>query len=312
MLDLLVFAVGCVCAAIGGELFVHGLVGIANLGRLPKGVVAATVGAFATSSPELIVGITSALDGVPEISFGDVTGSNIVNIALILAIPTIMFGIKVTRESTVRDLPFALAVFPILGLAAVDGTISRQDAGLLLLVFFVWLGFVVLWALRNRIDETGEGGASRFFIFATGLVGLLMLFLAGQLIVSGATGLAAAAGLPAFFIGATIVALGTSVPELATVVVSSMRGHQDVGVQTILGSNIFNSLFIVPIAALIHPIGVGGDALWTTLAVGFGATVLTIPIIGTQLGRWRGWTLIALYAGYIAVSTFAVVKLAPH
>lgn len=312
MPDLLIFAIGCLCAAIGGELFVHGLVGIASLGRLPKGVVAATIGAFATSSPELIVGITSALDGVPEISFGDVAGSNIVNIALILAVPAIMFGLKVTRESTIRDLPFALAVFPILGLASVDGTISRQDAGLLLLVFVVWLGLVVLWALRNRIAEAANGGASRVFILATALVGLLMLFLAGQLIVSGATGLATAAGLPAFFIGATVVALGTSVPELATVVVSSLRGHQDVGIQTILGSNIFNSLFIVPVAALIHPIGVGGDALWYTLAVGFTATMLTIPIVGFQLGRWRGWALVAIYGVYIAVSTLAVVNLGHH
>jgi len=312
VLDLSIFALGCLCAAIGGELFVHGLVGVANLGRLPRGVVAATIGAFATSSPELIVAITSALDGVPEISFGDVTGSNIVNVALILAVPTIMFGLKVTRESTFRDLPFALAVFPILGIAAVDGRISHEDAFLLLLVFVVWLGMVVLWALRNRVTEETEGAASRVFIFATGIVGLLTLFLAGQLIVSGATGLAAAAGLPAFFVGATIVALGTSVPELATVVVASLRGHQEVGVQTILGSNIFNSLFIVPVAALIHPIGVGGDALWFTLAVGFGVTLLTVPVISFQLGRWRGWSLVAIYALYIAASAMAVSQLSQH
>jgi cation:H+ antiporter len=312
MLDLLVFVVGCLCAAIGGELFVHGLVGIANLGRIPKGVVAATIGAFATSSPELIVGITSALDGVPEISFGDVAGSNIVNIALILAIPTLMFGLRVTRESTVRDLPFALGIFPILGIAAVDGQISYEDALLLFLVFVVWLGLVVLWALRNRMAEAPEDVGSRVFIYATAIVGLLTLFLAGQLIVTGATGMASAAGLPAFFVGATIVALGTSVPELATVLVASLRGHQEVGVQTILGSNIFNCLFIVPVAAVIHPIGVGGDALWLTLGVGFFVTLLTVPVLSFQLGQWRGWALLTIYALFIAASTIAVSNPGQH
>lgn len=312
MLDLLVFVVGCLCAAIGGELFVHGLVGIANLGRLPRGVVAATVGAFATSSPELIVGITSALDGVPEISFGDVTGSNIVNVALILAIPIVIFGLRVSRESTLRDLPFALAIFPIIGVAAVDGEVSREDALLLLLVFFIWLGLVILWALRYRAAEAAEGVGSRVFIYATATVGLLTLFLAGQLIVTGATGLAAAAGLPAFFVGATIVAVGTSVPELATVVVAAFRGHQDVGVQTVLGSNIFNCLFIIPVAALIHPIGAVGDALWLTLGVGLFVTLLTVPVISFQLGQWRGWALLTIYALFMAASTIAVSSPGQH
>jgi cation:H+ antiporter len=301
MIDLLLFAAGCLCAAIGGELFVHGLVGIANLGRLPKGVVAATFGAFATSSPELIVGITAATNGVPEISFGDAMGSNIVNIALVLAIPTLLLGLNATREATFRDLPFALALFPIVALTVTDGRIDREEALLLLLVFAVWLAVVVLWALRNRSNEV-EPGANPFFIAATSIVGLLMLFLAGQLIVSGATGIAAAAGLPTFVVGATVVALGTSVPELATVLVSSLRGHQDVGLQTILGSNIFNSLFIVPTAALIAPISVGWSTAVPTLAVGFAVTLLTVPLLRLHLGRWRGGVLIAIYIAYVAMT----------
>lgn len=305
MIDLLLFAAGCLCAAIGGELFVHGLVGIANLGRLPKGVVAATFGAFATSSPELIVGITAATNGVPEISFGDAMGSNIVNIALVLAIPTLLLGLNVTREATFRDLPFALALFPIVALTVTDGRIGRDEALLLLLVFAVWLAVVVLWALRNRSNDV-EPGMNGFFIAATSVVGLLMLFLAGQLIVSGATGIATAAGLPTFVIGATVVALGTSVPELATVSISSLRGHHDVGLQTILGSNIFNSLFIVPTAALIAPISVGWSTAMPTLAVGFAATLLTVPLFRLHLGRWRGGLLIAAYVAYVAMTVSSV------
>ena len=301
MVDLLIFAFGCACAAIGGELFVHGLVGLARLGRLPKGVVAATFGAFATSSPELIVGITSATRGVPELSLGDALGSNIVNVALILAIPTLVMGLSVTRESTYRDLPFALAIAPIIGIAALGGVITREEAVLLLLVFAVWLGLVVIFALRNRVDD-GEPVDGQLFVWSAAVVGLLTLFLAGQLIVEGATGLAAAAGLPPFLIGATVVALGTSVPELATVAVSSLRGHQEVGLQTILGSNIFNSLFVVPIAALIHPISTDWHTLSLALGFGLGVTLLTVPFFQLRLGKWRGWLLISAYAAYVAVN----------
>lgn len=305
MIDLLVFAAGCMFAAIGGELFVHGLVGIANLGRLPRGVVAATFGAFATSSPELIVGITAAANGVPEISFGDAMGSNIVNIALVLAIPTLLLGLNVTREATFRDLPFALALVPIIALAVTDGRVERSEALLLLLVFVVWLVVVVLWALRNRSHDI-QPGMNGFLIAATSIVGLLMLFLAGQLIISGATGMAAAAGLPTFVIGATVVAIGTSVPELATVLISSMRGHQDVGLQTILGSNIFNSLFIIPIAALIAPISVAWSTAAPTLTVGFAVTILIVPLFRLHLGRWRGGLLIATYVAYVAMSMISL------
>lgn len=306
MEDLLLFAAGCGCAAIGGELFVQALVGIASWGRVPKGVVAATIGAFATSSPELIVGITSAARGVPAIALGDAMGSNIVNIALILAIPTMMFGLIVTRESTIRDLPFALAIAPIIGLAGLDGQIARAEALMLLLVFIVWLGWVFTWALRNRTVKVGVLASGRLFLVAATIVGLLTLFLAGQLIVAGATGIAAAAGLPAFFIGATVVALGTSVPELATVVVASWRGHREIGLQTILGSNIFNSLFIVPVAALIHPIPADWSTLSLTLAFGFGVTVLTVPFLTLRLGRWRGFALVGAYAAFVAMSVATI------
>jgi cation:H+ antiporter len=302
MEDFLLFAFGCACAALGGDLFVHGLVGIADWRRLPRGVVAATIGAFATSSPELIVGITAASHGVPEIAFGDALGSNIVNVALVLAIPLMIFGLNAPRDSVFRDLPFALAIFPIVALAGLDGTISSNEALILLAVFGAWFASVVVFALRNRTDGVAVSGGSVLMFLATGVIGLATLFLAGQLIVAGATGIAAAAGLPAFFIGATVVALGTSVPELATVIIATARGHQEVGLQTILGSNIFNCLLIVPTVALIHPIGVDWGTVPLALGAGFAATLITVPVLSLQLGRWRGLVLIALYVTFVATS----------
>ena len=306
MWDFALFATGCFCAAIGGELFVQGLLGIAQRGRLPTGVVAATLGAFATSSPELVVGVTSALRGVPEISLGDVLGSNVVNIALILAIPMVIAGLRTTYESTFRDLPFALVIFPAIWFVARDGRIDAADALILLAVFLLWFVLVLVWAVRNRTPDDGTSRTSGALLLAITIVGLLTLFLAGQLIVTGATGLATAAGLPAFLIGATLVAFGTSVPELATVVVSSMRGHHEVGLQTILGSNIFNTLLIIPVAALIHPITVNWAGVSLALAFGFGVTLLTAPVVGSRLGRWRGVALLAAYTAFIAMSLASV------
>jgi cation:H+ antiporter len=310
--DLLLFAAGCACAGLGGELFVLSLVGLAERARVPKGVAAATLGAFGTSSPELIVGITAASQGVPEIAFGDALGSNIVNVALVLAIPLMIFGLAAPRDSVFRDLPVALAIFPIIGLAGLDGTISGSEALILLAIFAGWLVSVVVFALRNRTAAPATQAGGVAFQSTAGIVGLATLFLAGQLIVAGATGMATALGLHAFLIGALVVALGTSVPELATVVIATFRGHQEVGLQTILGSNIFNCLLIVSTAALIDPIAVEWKEALPALTAGFLVTLLTMPLFSLRLGRWRGIALMLGYLAFLAVSVgFALGPPAP-
>jgi len=140
----------------------------------------------------------------------------------------------------------------------------------------------------------------------SGVVGLATLFVAGQLIVAGATGLGEAAGLPAFFIGLTVVALGTSVPELATVIIATLRGHQEVGLQTILGSNIFNCLLIISTAAFIHPIAMDWSTAPLALTTGFAVTLLTVPVFSFRLGRWRGAVLLASYLAFIAFSAGSI------
>lgn len=303
----MLFAAGCFAAGIGGELFVLGLVGLADRARVPKGVAAATLGAFGTSAPELIVGITAASQGVPEIALGDALGSNIINIAVVLAIPLMIFGLHAPRDGVFRDLPVALAIFPIIGLASLDGVISPSEALILLAVFAGWLTSVVVFALRNRTAGPAAGADGAIVLMAAGLLGLATLIVAGQLIVAGATGIAIAIGLPAFLVGALVVALGTSVPELATVVIATARGHQEVGLQTILGSNIFNCLLIISTAALIHPIGVVWNDTLLALAVGFFVTLMTLPLFSLRLGRWRGFVLIASYLAFVALSVGSTI-----
>lgn len=291
---------GLVCAGGGGELFVRGTVGIATAARLSPGIIAATVAAFATSSPELTVSISSALSGNPQISLGDALGSNVVNIALILGAALLIAPIAVRRGSIRRDLPVALLVPLALAALLSDGVLSRLDGLILLAVFVAWL-LAVLHEVRSQRAAAGEvlGEANSTRALIEGAIGLGLLVAAGKLIVFGATGIAKAFGLSEFVIGATIVAVGTSVPELATTIIARVKGHDEVGLGTVLGSNIYNGLFIVGVASTIAPISVPFTSVIPALLLGFGSVALCYPPRSGRIGRWRGGMLLAIYLVYL-------------
>lgn len=295
--------IGVLLAAIGGELFVKGSVGLARWARIPAGIIGATVAAFATSSPELTVAITSARSGIPEISLGDALGSNVVNVGLILAI-LVMFGeIKTPGKILSRDFRMA-AIQPILtAVLALDGQLSAIDACILLLMFLVWLISLIIEARRERnaavqILGTRDGGKALLF----SVLGLMLLIAAGKFIVAGAKELALAWGMSDFVVGAVVVAIGTSVPELATAVISRLRGHDEIGLGTILGSNIFNGLFIVAVAALICPIQTNSYAVAVGLAFGLLVVLSSYPSRQGLIERRRGPLLLALYTAYVATT----------
>lgn len=300
MNDYVVLILGIVCAGIGGELFVRGTVGLGHWLRIPPGIVGATVAAFATSSPELSVALGSALAGSPQISLGDALGSNVVNVALILALALVISRIKAPRTSVRRDFPVALLVPVVTGALLLDGELSRLDGGLLLGGFAVWLAATIVEARRQRSAAEQVLGEHRgWLIVLSCLAGLAALVAAGKLIVSGASGIALAFGIDAFIIGATVVAIGTSVPELATAVIAKLRGHDEVSLGTILGSNIFNGLLIIGVAAVICPIAVA----WREVAVAllFGLVVaVTYPGSSGFIERGRGVLLLVLYVAYLA------------
>jgi cation:H+ antiporter len=295
MNDFLALGLGVVCAGIGGELFLAGLVRLARWARISAGIAATTVAAFATSGPELTVAITSALVGAPEISLGDALGSNVVNVGLVLGLAALIAPIPLSSEGAGRD-PLVAALAPLLiGLLAFDGLLSRFDGLMLLAAFAAWLAATLVEARRQR--RAARGSAPRSWRFALlGLAGLALLVLAGQLVVSGARGIAEASGAQLFLIGATLVALGTSVPELAIAVVSQLRRRHEVGLGTVLGSNIFNGCFVIGVAATICPIRVAwGEVSWALL-FGVVTVAASVPRRRPSLGRARGLLLVALYA----------------
>jgi cation:H+ antiporter len=301
MNDYLVLVLGVVCAAVGGEVFIRGAVGVARSIRVSPGIIGVTVAAFATSSPELAVGIRASLAGAPQVSLGDVLGSNVVNVALILALALCVSGITAPRRSIKRDFPVAILVPIAIGLLALDGRLSRGDGLLLLGGFLAWLVATVVEALKQRGSGAGDLSWRQMgWAIILCVIGLAFLIEAGHFVVAGARGIARSYGIGEFIIGATVVAAGTSMPELATAIIAKLRGHDEVGLGAILGSNIFNGLFIVAVVAILCPIPVDGRDVVVALVFGLLAVVGTFPTGSGFLGRRRGVLLLVLYGLYLA------------
>jgi cation:H+ antiporter len=301
MREAILLLPGVLAAAGGGELFVRGTVGGAARARIAPGIIAATVAAFATSSPELSVAVNSASAGRPEISLGDVLGSNVVNIGLVLAIAMLLGGLRPRRRDLRRDLPPAIGA-PILVLVlGLDGRLSRFDAAVMLAAFAGWLVFTIIQAARER-SAIAEVTADRtgWQVARDGVLGLVLLILAGRLIVLAASDFGELLGWDTFTVGAVLVAIATSVPELATVIMARIRGHDEVSAGTVLGSNIFNGLLVIGVAATITPIPIVWDEFRITVLAGLVTVLMVIPGRSGRLGPRRGGLLLTVYVAYVA------------
>lgn len=311
--NLLFLGFGLVCAAIGGELFVRGLLGVAWWLRLPGSVIGATVAAFATSSPELTVAINAAAEDRSEIALGDALGSNIVNIGLVVGL--LLLAGAAARDLSRRDALTALGLTVLMGFLVLDGELQVTDGVVLLVAFAGWLAHTLQLALEVREAQPSDAKAERDDIaFQTlgeprharsvveALGGLVFLVAAGKLLVVGAKGVGAELGLSTFIVGVVLVSLGTSLPELATAISARVRGHTELGLGTVLGSNIFNTSFIVGIATVIAPIEVERRDVWISLGVGGAMLVVLLwRVKGATLGRWRGVLLVSMYLAALAM-----------
>lgn len=303
LIPLSLLVVGVVLAWFGGEWFVKGGVGVAHWARWPTAVVGVTVAAFGTSSPELMVAVNAAMDGVPNISLGDVLGSNVVNIALVLAIVLSISGMKAEDDGVRRDWTVALLTPVAIYALLADGWFSRLDAALLLGGFLVWLFMVIRHArahARGQAPHASRVSPVKPVLHLLGGLGLLVV--ASKLVVEGGKGVAEILGWSKFVVGAIVVAGATSTPELATTLISRVRGHHDVGLGNILGSNIFNALFIASIAALIKPYAVRLPEIQPSLIFGVFTVLLILPARCGSIRRWRGVVLLALYGAYLLLT----------
>jgi len=290
---------GVACAAAGGEFFVRGSIGLARWLRIPAGIVGATVAAFATSSPELSVSVLASLDGRPEIALGDAAGSNLVNLGVVLGFTVLLSPVIVRVADVRRELPIGIAGMALLWILAGDGDFSRLEAGAFLGVFSFWLVWVVRDARRDRVEVDALTSSGRGRTLLELLVGLALLVLAGRLVVTAAKGFGEALGWSEFVVGSILVAVGTSTPEFVTALIAARRGHSDVGVGAVLGSNIFNTLFIVGVAGLIEPITGDIEGLEVAVLLGILGTLLVVPNRANVVGRPRGVVLLGLYGVFV-------------
>lgn len=300
-MTILFLLLGLFLAAVGGDRFVRGSVGLASWLGIPAGIIGATIAAFATSSPELTVGIVSAVDGHSELAFGDATGSNLMNLSVVFGL-TLMIGSITLRWADIRRevLTFA-ASLAILALTSLDGRIDRREAIGMVVIFILWLMWIVREVRRQRSDVEILGDVDHRSIIMDVVVGLVLLVVAGRLIVLGGKEIGEILGWSEFVVGTLIVSVGTSAPELVTTVIAARRGHVGVGVGTVLGSNIFNSLFIVGVSGAIDPIDV--EPTPTSIALGTAAiaTAVLIPCSRQRLGRVRGLVLLSIYGIFLVL-----------
>ncbi len=319
-MDFLGLVAGLALLLGGGELLVRGASSLARDLGVPPLVVGLTVVAFGTSAPELAVNVTAALRGDAALSFGNVIGSNIANIGLILGTAALVRAVEVRGTVISREIPMMLvataAVF-VLGLDRVASgaeDYDRSDGLVLLLLFCVFLYYTIAEVLRGRVrgrrqdplvEQAEERAARSWLRPVTGssvvaLLGLALLLGGAELTVRSAVDLAAALGVPKSVVGLTVVAIGTSLPELATSLTAMRHGQLDLAVGNVVGSNIFNLLFILGTTSLIRtvPVPAGGVADLAALAL-FSAALLTVSLSQRRrIVRMEGAALLLAYLGY--------------
>lgn len=306
IVDLALLAVGLMLLFFGGGGLIRGASELAARVGVSPLAVGLTVVAFGTSAPELVVSLDAALSRASDIAVGNVVGSNIANIGLILGLAAMVRPMVAKSRMVKIDAPLMIAVALLLVGVMVDGTVGRLEGGLLLVGLAAYVAFTFRGARRESREireefasqappEPGSVGWS----FVRAAVGLGLLILGGHLLVGAAVALATDLGVSQAVIGLTLVAVGTSLPELSTSLVAAVKGHDDIGIGNAVGSNIFNVLGILGVTAVVHPPEAGAISMidmgvLVAFSVGLGILLLT----GRRLDRWEGAVLLAAYTGY--------------
>lgn len=301
LLQFLLLALGFVMLGKGAEWFVEGAAALATRFGIPQLVVGLTIVAMGTSAPEAAVSIAAAMKGSADITIGNIVGSNILNILVILGMAAAITPLAVARSTVRVEMPFMIAITVLLFAQGRDGSISLADGLVLAAAFLVYLFYLYKMAMKNNVDdELQEAGlpVGRCLVGAVG--GLALIILGSNVTVGAATEIAKYAGLSERFIGLTIVALGTSLPELFTSVAAARRGNADIAIGNIVGSNIFNILFVVGLSALIIDIPFAAAFNFDTCVAIGAAVLLWLCVLRTQrLARWGGLLMLGCYAVYL-------------
>lgn len=301
LLQLFLLVLGFVMLAKGADKFVEGAAGIASRFGIPQLVIGLTIVAMGTSAPEAAVSLAAAFKGNADITIGNIVGSNILNIWIILGLAAAITPLLVAKSTIKLEIPFMIAITALLGYQGMDGTVTFFDGVLLLVLFVLYLAYLYNMAKKNKVDEdTQEYSHSLAHCLIWTVVGLALIILGSNVTVNAATAIAAYIGLSQRFIGLTIVALGTSLPELFTSVTAARKGNADIAIGNIVGSNIFNILFVIGLSALIIDIPFAVAFNFDMIIAIAAAVMLFVCVLFTKkLERWAGILMLVCYGAYL-------------
>ena len=310
ILNVLFILVGIVLVLWGADRLTDGAVAVAEKMKMPQIVIGLTIVAMGTSMPEFCVSLVSALKGTTDLAVGNIVGSNIFNTLLIVGVSAWVAPMTILKSTVRKDIPFALFASVILLVMCLDGNISRLDAGILFVLFLVFM-YVTLKGAKTKDDDTtaktdsiedNKKPMATWLSIVWILVGLACLIGGSNLFVEGATKVAEHIGVSEAVIGLTIVAGGTSLPELATSVVSARKGNSGIAIGNVLGSNVFNILAILGVTGVITPMHLQGiTMLDLSMMVVSTLLVWLFSFTKYKIARWEGIVLTIVFIGYMVV-----------
>ncbi len=300
-LNIILLIVGFVMLIKGADWFVEGVAGIAEKFGIPQLVIGLTIVAMGTSAPEAAVSITSALKGNAGITIGNVVGSNILNVLIILGLTAVITNVAIQKSTIRYELPFMLVITLVLiGLGMTGGNINLVEGIIMWVLFLVYMAYLFVMAKKGK-QENEEPAEDRpiWKLLLMGVIGAVLVVVGADFTVDGATVIAKTFGMSDRLIGLTIVALGTSLPELVTSVTAAKKGKADIAIGNIVGSNIFNILFVVGTTALVTPVIFESKFVIDTLIAFAAGIILWIGVAKhKELRRPTGVVMLVAYAAY--------------
>lgn len=306
-LQILLLIVGFAMLIKGADWFVDGAAGLARKMGIPQLVIGLTIVAMGTSAPEAAVSISAALQGTADIAIGNVVGSNILNILIILGITALIRPIKIQKSTLWIEIPFMIVITIILIFLGRSGSVVSLVEGIILLILFVaYLTYLFILSKKGNLQDEAEEEEEKkpiknkvWFQIIMLVGGGIVIVLGSNITVNAATAIAEAVHISERFIGLTIVALGTSLPELVTSVVAARKGNADIAIGNIVGSNIFNILFIIGLSSLITPVIYPATFLIDGIVAVLAGVLLFVSVLkGRELKKVWGIVFLVAYAAY--------------
>jgi len=306
--QIVLLIIGFVMLIKGADWFVDGAAGIADKLHIPQLIIGLTIVAMGTSAPEAAISISASVQGSADIAVGNILGSNILNILIILGITSVITPLAVQKSTVKYEIPFVIIISVIFGLIGLfDNSIGFIDGILLWVLFIAYIAYLFIMTKKGKIqadesdDEDNDKKPKKVWqLILFGIIGIALVVFGSNITVNAATEIATMFGMSERFIGLTIVALGTSLPELVTSITAALKKNADIAIGNIVGSNIFNILFVIGTSAMITPVAYQNQFLIDSIFCVATAMLLLLLVLNKdkKLKRWGGIIMLICYAGY--------------